>query len=162
MKIMLPFVTQSLEQTNVGDLVQFMGYGSNRSEIGIVLHHGDGETSVALLQAEAEAEPHFARVNSETDCVSYGPNWVIEISPTDIRSSSDLREATNVAAIAGDRVFFFFRGSPRTQLRAGYLDVGALQIKSLPTDAVFSKAWRLWTSDTERMREGGVPLLQGG
>ncbi len=160
MKILLPFTTRLLEQTNVGDLVLFPGYGDNRNEIGIVLRHADGRTTVALLQAEAEAQPHFARVNSDVDCVSYGPNWVLEISPTDISPGSDLREVTNVAAVAEDRVHFFFHGTPNAGLRAGYLDVGALQIKPLPTDAVFTKSWKLWVSDAERQRQEGVPLLQ--
>lgn len=161
MKILLPFATSSLQKTSVGDLVLFPGYRDNQDEIGIVLRHAEDLTTVALLQAETDAKPHFVRVNSETDCVSYGQSWVLEIAPTDIGSSSDLREVTNVAAVAGDRVHFYFHGSPSTQLRAGYLDVGALQIKSLPTDAVFTKSWKLWTSEAERQRLGAVPLLQG-
>lgn len=161
MKIVLPFATKLLEQANVGELILFPGYGDNQSEIGVVLQQADGLTSLALLRAERDAQPHFARVNGETDCVSYGTDWVIEISATDIRRNADLREVTNVVAIAGDRVHFYFHGSRSTQLRAGYLDVGALQIKPLPTDAVFTKSWKLWSSETERQRKGAGPLLQG-
>lgn len=162
MEVVCPFVTKTVREAAVGELICFLDEQGGDLAIKI----SEGETGYPLLagfSALPQRSAQMIQVNGSADCVSYGTDWVFEIGQqATFHFDGALTRQPGAARISGDSISVRFGpNADLPQIRPRLMNMKSLAVEQDQGFAYWTKDWMLWASTEERSRLGGKPLLVG-
>ncbi|MDX1194721.1 hypothetical protein GOL96_25620 [Sinorhizobium medicae] len=161
MPVLCPFTTKRVEEAALGELIAFPVEQGGEFALKI-MQNELGFALLAVFSGGSSATPHMSTVNSEADCISYGTNWLFEIGQAETFSTND-GDVTQpgTAVVSGNQVLLRFGRDPNNIENSGrLLDLSTLTPVRTIGYSYGTRAWKLWATPDERVREGGRPLVE--
>jgi hypothetical protein len=163
MQIIQTISTKVLGQTSAGELIKLRAPTGNH--FGIVLDNDPQGTMVAFLEPIAgNPYPVFKRVGGGLKCISYGPDWIVELVGNDDSWAGNRSHLTSAGALLVDDHTVWLSLQPSSEdhrSTESYFDLRANKFTDKhPEDFTPFLQWRIWQSKEDYLRAGAKPLIE--